>query len=218
MKLIVLPIVFTISLSCTRKEVKLKFCDAVYHTNQNSCFVLKNNTDVKYIFYPPSFVDDEKWGYLGGRVWITDKEGKEPVVHTAYINRGTPTGKEMDQFILNEHKDSLLWKKLLVQGLQVDYWGAKNHKVITKTKFVLTPGGEKKIPKKISIFKKDLESSGTYYSFDKKKKYFIQIELNFDSTEIKKYLPTGQLDSLKKNNIKIFHGILKTKKIPIVLD
>ncbi|MDN3691054.1 hypothetical protein QWZ06_01600 [Chryseobacterium tructae] len=218
MKQVVLLIVFIMCLSCTRKEVNLSFCDTVYHTNQNSCFILENNTDVKYIFYPPSFVQDSEWGYLGGRALITDEEGNEPPVNTVYINKGTPTGKAMDQFILNKHKDSLLWKKLLAQGVRVDYWGAKQHKVMTKTKFVLNPGEEKEISKKISIFQKDLESSGSYYSFDKKEKYSIQIELDFDSSEVKKYLPAEQLDSLKKNNIKIFHGVLKTKKIPFVLD
>lgn len=208
---------FIMCLSCTRKEMKLNFCDTVYRTKQNSCFVLENDTDVKYIFYPPSFIGDEEWGYLGAIVKITDEEGKEPRVNTVYINKGTPTGKAMDQFMMNAHKDSLLWKKLLAQGVRIDYLGAKQYKVITKTKFVLNPGDEREISKKISIFQKDLESSGTYYSFDQKKKYFIQIELDFDSTEIKKYLPAQQLDSLKKNNLKIFHGILKTKKIPIQL-
>ncbi|BAP33616.1 uncharacterized protein CHSO_4579 [Chryseobacterium sp. StRB126] len=180
--------------------------------------MINNDTGVKYIFYPPSFINSGGWGYLGGTILITDKEGKEPIVSTVYIDREQPRGKEMDQFILNERKDSLLWKKLLNQGVKIDYWGTKTYKVITKSKFVLAPDKEKTISKKISIFKKDLESSGAYYTFDKKKDYFIQVELNFDRTEVKKYLPEEQLDSLKKNNIKIFHGILKTKKIPLILD
>lgn len=210
--------VFIMCFSCTQKVVSLNFCDSAYDANKNSCLVLRNNTDVKYIFYPPSFINSGGWGYLGGSILITDKEGKEPTVNTAYIDREQPRGKEMDQFICNEHKDSLLWKKLLAQGVKIDYWGTKAYKVITKSKFILAPGDEKIIPKKISIFKKDLESSGSYYSFDTKKEYFIQIELKFDSTEIKKYLPQEELDSLKKNNIKIFHGALKTKKIPLLLD
>lgn len=218
MKQILVLIVFILCLSCTQKGVTLNFCDSEYDTNKNSCLALRNNTDIKYIFYPPSFINSEGWGSLGGSILITDKEGKEPTVNTVYIDREQPRGKEMDQFILNEHKDSLLWKKLLAQGVKIDYWGAKAYKVITKSKFVLAPDDQKKISKKISIFKKDLESSGTYYTFEKKNEYFIQIELKFDTTEIKKYLPEEQLDSLKKNNIKIFHGILKTKKIPLLLD
>lgn len=218
MKQILFLIVFIMCLSCTPKGVTLNFCDSAYDANKNSCLVLRNNTDIKYIFYPPSFINSGGWGYLGGSILITDKEGKEPTVSTIYIDKEQPRGKEMNQFILNERKDSLLWKKLLAQGVKIDYWGTKTYKVITKSKFVLAPDKEKKISKKISIFKKDLESSGAYYTFDKKKDYFIQVELNFDSTEIKKYLPEEQLDSLKKNNIKIFHGILKTKKIPLILD
>ncbi|SDJ50336.1 hypothetical protein [Chryseobacterium jejuense] len=218
MKQILLLIVFIMCLSCTQNGVTLNFCDAVYHTNKNSCLVLNNDTGVKYIFYPPSFVQDSEWGYLGGNIVIVNKEGKEPKINTVYIDREQPRGKEMDQFIFNKHKDSLLLKKLLAQGARIDYWGVKKYKVITKSKFVLASDEEKTISKKISIFKKDLEASGSYYTFDKKKEYFIQIELNFDSTEIKKYLPEQQINSLKKKNIKIFHGVLKTKKIPFILD
>lgn len=218
MKHIGLLMLLLIYWGCARKGVTLNFCDAEYHSSKSSCLVINNDTDIKYIFYPPSFINSGGWGYLGGSILITDKEGKEPTVSTIYIDKEQPRGKEMNQFILNERKDSLLWKKLLAQGVKIDYWGIKTYKVITKSKFVLAPDKEKKISKKISIFKKDLESSGAYYTFDKKKDYFIQVELNFDSTEIKKYLPEEQLDSLKKNNIKIFHGILKTKKIPLILD
>ncbi|MCC3214757.1 hypothetical protein LIV57_05705 [Chryseobacterium sp. X308] len=215
MKKLILLMAVLICLSCNRKGVTLSFCDVIYPTNKKSCLVYNNETDIKYIFYPPSFISSEEWGYLGGNIWITDKEGKEPPNNDIFIDKAQPTGKAMDQYIINEHKDSLLWKRLLAQGLRVDYWGAKKYKVITKSKFVLGPGDEKEISEKISIFKKDLETSGSYYSFDKKKEYFIQIGLNFDSTEIKKHLTHYELDSLKRNNIKIFHGKLKTEKIPL---
>ncbi|MBP2617101.1 hypothetical protein [Chryseobacterium jejuense] len=143
MKQILLLIVFMMCLSCTPKGVTLNFCDSVYDANKNSCLVVRNNTDVKYIFYPLSFINNAGWGYLGGSILITDKESKEPTVNTVYIDREQPRGKEMDQFICNAHKDSLLWKKLLAQGVKIDYWGTKTFKVITKSKFVLAPDDQK---------------------------------------------------------------------------
>lgn len=42
--------------------------------------------------------------------------------------------------------------------------------------------------------------------------------MEFDSTKIKEYLTRMDLDSLRKNNISIFHGSLKTEEIPLTIE
>lgn len=60
--------------------------------------------------------------------------------------------------------------------------------------------------------------SGQLYSlqFEENKKYNMEIVMSSDSTDYKKYISRTDLQTLKHNNIKVFHGIIKSKnKIPV---
>ncbi|NML58405.1 hypothetical protein [Chryseobacterium cheonjiense] len=210
---------FSNLLSCSKKGVKIRFCNDLYLTNDKACFIIENKTNKKYIFYPPSSIEDNDWSYyLGTKFIITDEKGIEPKVSNLYLDNSIPDEKEMDKFLLNEKKDSLLWKDFLNRGIKVNYNWVKSYKSMRKNKFILLPNQENKLLKKITFFKSQLEKSGTYYTFDKNKKYFIHIEMEFDSTKIKEYLTPMDLDSLRKNNISIFHGSLKTEEIPLIIE
>ncbi|MCT2562278.1 hypothetical protein [Chryseobacterium herbae] len=206
--------------SCNKKRMDFKFCYDSCLANESICFIMENNSDKKYIYYLPSSISDEGWGYYTGtKIIINDSDGQEPKVSgPIYLDKLFLNEKEMNEFILNEKKDSLLWINLLNKGMNIDYYWVKSYRAMQKNKFFVGPNEKNKFFKKIVFFKKQLKESGTYYTFDKNKKYFIQVEMEFDSTRIKEHLTPFDLDSLRKNHIKIFHGKLKTKKVPLILE
>ena len=48
---------------------------------------------------------------------------------------------------------------------------------------------------------------------EKNSKYFSKILINSDSTNYKAYIPWDVLQTIKKNDIKIYHGIIESKNI-----
>lgn len=63
----------------------------------------------------------------------------------------------------------------------------------------------------------DLDFNSTYsMPFNASKKYKMQIAISSDSTNYKKYISRTDLQTLRHNNIKVYHGIVKSKnKIPV---
>ncbi len=206
--------VFILS-SCAKKEVNFQFCNDTCNVNEKVCFIMKNNTEEKYAFLS-SLTDSTENGAM--KILILDEYGIEPKTKIVYLDKLFPNDKEIDEFLLNEKKDSLLWKNFLNMGLKVDFFWVKQYNVIKKNSFVLDHNADKKFFKNIIFLEKQLKNSGSYYIFEKNKKYTIQAEIDFDSVRIKKYLTKIDLDSLKRNNIKIFHGKLKTEKIPLLIE
>lgn len=56
------------------------------------------------------------------------------------------------------------------------------------------------------------------YEFNNKEKYFIQLVYSSDSTFVKQNISKKLLDSLRKNDIKIFHGTIYSNKVPLKFD
>jgi hypothetical protein len=56
------------------------------------------------------------------------------------------------------------------------------------------------------------------YSLEKSKKYYAQLIIKIDSNEVKKFLLSQEIDSLRKNNIKIFHGTIYSNKVSLVVE
>lgn len=61
----------------------------------------------------------------------------------------------------------------------------------------------------LGIYGANLKDNETYYA-----RLIIQI----DSSRLKNVLPIEYLDSLRLNNIEVFHGVLKSNKVPIVFE
>ena len=206
-------------LSCHEKEIEFDACESSHNTKSLYCLVLKNNSNLNYAFYNTFFGDNNNWGYnADAKIYIQDQNGKSPEANNIYIDERIPNSIEMKKFLENEKKDSILWKDLLKKDAKVSYEWFKKYKSLIKSRIILFPNKKYNFSKNIFFFKNQLQSSGTYYSFDKNKKYFIQIELTFDSIKIKDRLTINDLDSLKKNKIKIFHGKLKTEKTPLIIE
>lgn len=209
--------------SCSKgNRIDLNFCeDSIQSKNNTVNLEIRNNSNENYIFCIPSSMYEKSFGGYSKLInfKLTDENGIEPKTNgPVYLDKLFPTEEEMDLQIERKRKDSLLWKKLLNEGLKIDYSWVEDYKIIKGNSIVINSNQKKKISKKIVFFKSQLEQSGTYYTFDKNKRYFIQIEMEFDSTKIKEHLTPIDLDSLRKNQIKIFHGKLKTEKIPLIID
>ena len=205
--------------NCAENQVKFDFCKKKHKIEGSTCFYIKNSTDSKYAFFLPSFSDDNDWVYYpGARIIVKDNNDKDPPVSSIYKDKLMPNNSQLDSLYLSEKKDSLFWKNILKKGVVVDYYWVKKYKFLRKNMLILKRGEEKQFSKQIFLLEKQIKQSGGYYIFDPKKKYTIQIEVIFDSTIIKKQLLATEADSLKRNNIKIFHGKLLTSKIPISLD
>lgn len=189
--------------SCTKNKPIFSFCDNIYKINdENKCFTIKNNSSIKYAFFSPSLgINDEI------KIILTDKSGIEPSINTLYLDDLYINEKEEVLFRVKEREDSLLWKSLINKGINVDYFWIKQYNSLKMNHIILNPHEEIKFSKKIALLKYQLKKSGSYYTFHKNKKYTIQVEINFDSIKIKKYLTPMDLDSLKRNNIKILTNV-----------
>lgn len=218
-KIIACYIFFICFCGCIKNNISLSYCVTPKTSNSDICLVLENTSKVSYIYYIPSSVDEDGWNYyIGTKHIIRDEIGQEPKVNSVYIDRLFPNEKEMNEFLLNEKKDSLLWKEFQSRGINVDFFWTKSYKKMQKDKFILSPNEQHTFTKKNIFSIKQLNSSGSYYKFNLKKRYTIQTEIIFDSTRIKKHLLKKDLDSLKNNGIKIFHGKLITEKVPLIID
>ncbi len=66
--------------------------------------------------------------------------------------------------------------------------------------------------------KNDYSDSEVEFVFEKGEKYFIQLSYTSDSTFVKQNISKELLDSLHKNNIKIFHGTIYSNKVPLKFE
>lgn len=213
-KIIILIISIFSLLGCTKKKVDFGFCISTYRANDEIiCFTVKNNSEKKYAFFSPSLANNNDIKLI-----LHDEAGNEPKINTLYLDNLFPDEKEARIFLTNEKKDSLLWKNLIHKGLKVDFFESKQYYLLKKSSFILYSNEKKQFSKKIVLLKKQLKKSGSYYTFQKNQKYTIQVEIDFDSMNVKKFLTPDDLDSLKRSNIKIFHGKLRTERIPLIVD
>lgn len=203
-------------ISCSKKEVDFNLCNSSYDTKNITCFVIENNSTTGYAFYNSNFsADSNRHNIIDCKIQIVDENGASPKSNNIYIDNLFPSEIDIKRFLGEEKKDSVLWNSLLTQGIRVDYQWVKQYRSLKENKILLLPKGQHKFSLNIPLLRKQLQRSGTYYSFEKNKKYFIEIELTFDSVKIKNSLLAADIDSLKKNKIKIFHGNIKTKKVAI---
>ncbi len=126
---------------------------------------------------------------------------------------------------LRKRKDSLLkLNSLLIKengNEKNGLWGLQYFS-IKKNNFYLKPHGSIDIKVKInlegSVEKSLLIGDISVYNKKHLEDSHIQIAIRVDSTEAKELLLTKDLDSLKKNNIKIFHGTVYSNKVPLVVE
>lgn len=90
---------------------------------------MKNDTEEKYAFLS-SLTNSTESGTM--KILILDEYGIEPKTKIVYLDRLFPNDKEIDEFLLNEKKDSLLWKRFLNMGLKVDFFWVKQYNIIKK--------------------------------------------------------------------------------------
>lgn len=74
------------------------------------------------------------------------------------------------------------------------------------------------LPILLSKANEECYDSLIYMDLLKNQTFSLQLYLKVNREEIKKYLPKEKLDSLQKNNIKIFNGELKNNKVPLLIE
>lgn len=204
-------IIFIFFLSCN-SEISYDFSEDKFRTNSiNHGFVLKNPTKYNYAFYSfastgvviTPIISNNEITIIDGKnnkikekdIFINNKE---------YFNNYRIDSINMNFYnSINFHKDI--------------FWFATNREIKKNAVFLKS---EQNIifKRKIALLYNQIKATGSYFKLNKNINYFLQIEINFDSTKIKRYLTPLDLDSLRKNNIKIFHGKLRTKKIPLIYN
>ncbi|MGN7864121.1 hypothetical protein [Chryseobacterium sp. 22458] len=174
-------------------------------------FILKNPTKYDYVFYSfgstgidgVSIINDNK-------IIIEDEKNNSINEKDIFINSRN--------YFRSYKSDSISMNYFSSKGFHRDlYWFASNREM-KKNSIFLNSKKKKIFNRDIALLVDQVKSTGSYFSLKKNKKYFIQIEIDFDSVKIKEYLTPIDLDSLKRNNIKIFHGKLKTEKILLEFD
>ena len=193
-----------IILSCKNNDsISFNFCqENLIITESEICYSLENNSNKTYVFYISKFL----------KTVIKDQnENDAKIIGPIFISR-KPTTSELNSAGIKLKNDSALMKKLNEEELKVNIIGAMMYKNQKLNRIILKPNEKAEFTREIIFSKNQLTESGSYYSLNKKNNYKIQTEIEIDSSKIKEFLTKKDIDSLKKNNIIIFHGKLKTKK------
>lgn len=226
--IIVFIIILFIVYNCNKTENKtqapntypIEILNILY--KENSIYVkclIKNNTNVK-LYFP---IDNQTVKCLNneykklnvnafyGLVFNGDSI-KYAKYYISFNNQG-----------LKKYNDSI--KKLNIKQYNSPinnensiFWNIKYYK-IKKNSFYIHPFSSDTIVIKFDL-DINLDKIAVVYDlsgYDKNdlKNSKLQIAIRIDSTEAKNLLLPKDLDSLRKNNIKIFHGIIYSNKVPL---
>ncbi|NIF05711.1 hypothetical protein F3J23_09660 [Chryseobacterium sp. Tr-659] len=196
--------------SCARKEVSMDIDQPFYANKKQHHISIDNNTGNNYVFYSINNVGETNYSLTGRyNVIIKDASDKEVKSKDIFVNiSGSPYTRK-DTIAMNSEK-----KKGFDRDL---FWHSNNREMKEKAVFV-KPFSKEQLERRFSLLISQMSSTGGYYDLKKKQKYTLQLEVSFDSTEIKKQLTPSDLDSLQKNHIKIFHGKLTTRKVPLIVE
>jgi hypothetical protein len=62
----------------------------------------------------------------------------------------------------------------------------------------------------------DYENQGIFDPIIKdNQKYYANVSIFSDSTEYKKFLPRDVLQTIKENNVEVYHGFIVSNKLPV---
>lgn len=207
-------IILFIIYSCNN-EVTYNFDESIFRTsNHNHKFVINNPSHFNYAFYSFTNTGIEDFHLIGkNNIIITDEDEKKVVEKNVFINY-----KDVNTYENNEEQDSLLNIKNELDGFKRSkFWYSINNSIKANALFVESTH-KKKFNREIVLLANQIVNGNSYFPLKKNKKYFIQINIDFDSTVIKEYLTPADINYLRKNNIKIFHGELQTERIPVIVD
>ncbi|CAI8846719.1 Lipoprotein [Chryseobacterium sp. IT-36CA2] len=199
---------FFLLCSCS-KGVNYNFKETEFKTNQlEQKFIVKNKSESDYAFYSfySTGIEDPVIG--ANFITITDQNNNKVSARAIYINSEGLNINKKDSLLMDENKKKGFEKNI--------FWYSENRSIKRNAVFVQS-GKEKIFDRGFALLKDQLKNGNSFFLLKKNEKYFIQIEVDFDSTIIKDYLTPFDLDSLKRNHIKIFHGKLTTDKIPLIV-
>lgn len=206
-----LSVFILILLSSCNSKINYNFFENKFVANNiDHKFVLDNPTRYKYVFYSfgSTGVDNS---YMSDNVIIIEDEKNNRIEEKdIFVNS--------KNYFTSHNSDSIKMNYYNSKGFHKDkYWFSYNREM-KKNSIFLNANEHKIFNRDIALLYEQIKSTGAFFSLKKDKKYFIQIEIDFDSINIKEFLTPDDLDSLKRNNIKIFHGKLRTKRIPLIVD
>lgn len=207
--------------------------DSVYYDEKNSYFKINiENKSRSYLYFP---VDPDFSSQFNDRASEIKSNFSFSTFYTKYFDQ--------NNFIILGHLYSSdividFWKK--IDSLKIEnsnylkkygkvsdsgfkdriYWGVKYHEV-KKNGFFLKPKEEKELIIRSHIsfdIKAHYYDQTSFSSKELEKVAYAQLILYIDSSQIKRdLLLSKDIDSLRKNNIKIFHGTIYSNKVPLKL-
>lgn len=222
-------ILFILFISCKKEHegLILTMDNDSISPNAYCSFSIKNNSSHKIAlltdfsrynyYYPNSSFKDEN---VGLSLIIEDKN--DSVIHLDRRNIlfNFNKNKTLETYIsrIEEERKNYLnkYKHLLITDNEKlgDFAHIKQNAVI------ISPNSTSS--RNLKIISPNTQESYmilSYYGFkiDPEKSYFARLRVQIDSSRIKKLAPRFFLDSLSKNNIHLFNGVLISNKIPIKL-
>ncbi|EJL69991.1 hypothetical protein [Chryseobacterium populi] len=208
--LLILILSFLI-ISCVKNnEVTLAIDDPFYANKVEHKISIDNNTANNYAFYSINDFGVGSFPLIGiYEVIIKDENNKKIESKNIFVNiSGSGYSK----------KDSVTMETFRQKGFDRDMLWFEINRKMKKNAVFINPFSGKGAERKLALLASQTRATGGYYDLKKNKNYTIQFGVSFDSTEIRKYLTPFDIDSLKKNKIKIFHGKLMTKTIPLIVE
>lgn len=212
---------------CKENKIELKFSKPTTEfslLDSISFLEIKNNTSSKMLFYIDSsynyFVQSPKHvrlPYVFNQV-ITNTELKTNHLLQVTTFQLPKLSKDDEQ----HYKQRFLFYIDSISNVPKNHWFPEPASYNPKNILILQPNQNINIKTKIwlsgsryHVFQKMLNYTKYEIKLDPKNRYFIKYEFIQNQKDLIKLLPRYLIDSLQKENIEIFNGVLSTDSIPI---